>query len=145
MTEISISHPCGTRIGFMNHVSTSSRVLYWDFSKLNVTSAGGEHHALGFIWTESKNCLGLIPKFKWTNQWWDQSNLSSLVEALKSNCQACLLSIVLHQGNRKVFYDVAWLLALFNRKRNERIPNTNVCQNHALALAGSTLLASFHA
>lgn len=40
-------------------------------------------------------------------------------------------------------YVNAWthFLALFNRNRNEKIPRAKVCQNHPLALAGSTLFA----
>ncbi|MFS8020369.1 hypothetical protein Hanom_Chr15g01414781 [Helianthus anomalus] len=36
-------------------------------------------------------------------------------------------------------------LALFRRNFNEKIPRTNVCQNHPLAFWGSTLLANLQA
>lgn len=40
---------------------------------------------------------------------------------------------------------LTYSLALFNRKRNEKNPRANVCQNQPLALTGSTLLARYQA
>jgi len=52
--------------------------------------------------------------------------------------EGCLLQKERHKA-------LTYSLALFNRKRNEKNPRTNVCQNQPLALTGSTLLARYQA